>query len=333
MLNASNAGYAFRKFVVRLKCSQRPRRRPPGNLRKPAKNSPSTSNHARQTIDAPKEKVQDEHQESTTTKKVKAKSSKLTSKVKASDDARETEAKSARIKRKDSNLDKSAVGTNIMNNELKFETPSISANAAEKMGAEMRSLRPQEGTLADELQGAIIPAKAKEATAEQETRQKSPEDTKIASKLREKAVQVNECKVAPSLGSKISSPGHAGDKSQDAIPAETRAQKVPVNELSSVKTVVQMRGPPKRAGAAVAKSQNTMPAKTRKPEGMTRKSPVVKKRRGLEKKAKVKLVRAKRSLEGDASQPETSKLNVQTVKAEQLDLARRYCCSGINSRL
>lgn len=284
----SIAGDTFRKCAARLKISQRPRRRRSGNLSKLAKKSPSSSNDARQTIEAPKGEVQDEHQEATTTKELKAKSSKLTSKIKASDDAQETKEKLGRIKRKNSNLDKS-----------------------------------------------IIPANAKGAPAEQKIPRKSPKDTEVASELRKKTIQIDERQVAPSLRSKISSPGHAADKSQDAVPAQTRAQTVPIENLSGVKTVVQIREPPKRAETAVVKSQDTVPAKTRKPERTTRKSTVAKKvqKRRLKTTEKVRSVRANGSSEGDASQPEFSKMDVQTIKAEQLDLARRYCCPCIDSCL
>lgn len=98
-----------------------------------------------------------------------------------------------------------------------------------------------------------------------------------------------------SAGAKAAGLGTAEDKSQDAAAAKMRRQQKPaVTKSSDVKTVARRR-------------------------------------RAETRKARLSEVRISR--ESHVNEPDHTKLNIRTVRAKQLDFARRFCCFGKDSHL
>lgn len=280
--------------MLRLKAGPNQRRRISENPSKLAEKLSSISEIARQTIDIPMNKVQDKGQEAITTKKQKAKSSESASRIEASKDARKTEAKTARIKRKDASLSKVALRTKVTKKDLRTKKPEKSAKADEKREAETTFQLSPNDTVTDEPLDAIAPV-ITTARAHRKTQRKLLKDSRTVLNHREKMSHISRGKIAPSLTRKTSSPGHGRDESQDILPAKALKEEETVGKTPLVRPVVQQRHLPEMD--------------------------------------MVKVPKAKKSLRHDANKPKTSKFDIQTVKAEELRLARKFCCSSVESRL
>ena len=124
-------------------------------------------------------------------------------------------------------------------------------------------------------------------------------------------------------------------ESRDNVPAKVRIQKASVKQLAGVKAVVRRRRL-LSSGVAVDKVQDVVPAKVRTQEAPVKKVSSLMtavQRRRREGVGKVSLPKVKGSANDDANEFDISRLNIQTVKAEQLHFTRRSCCPGIGSRL
>lgn len=267
-----------------------------------ATDSSLTSARNRRIINLLKKKVQDKDKKVIMTKWQKAKLLKLVSKIKACSNVQKTKAKAAGIKGEDSKTDKTAVGINTMSNDPKTKTAEKSAKAA---------------------------------NTKQKPGQKSLATDNI-SKVRKIQLESTQGKLLSSFTKRLTALKLTGDKSQDDLRGKIKAQPELIRKISGVQTAMAMRGSETTA-AAIGKSQYNVPVGTPTQKGAVRRFPSgknvsVTQRRKHGRGEKFRIKRVNRSLKSDVEQSQIVQLNIQTVKAEQLHLARRFCVPGVDLR-